>query len=236
MRPRPSSGLRRPSAAAAVPRTDWSVQWALSARARAMAPIKACSEETCGFCLSAMANGRDAAHRGQTRRVRDGRWDFLSCQAVSPSSLTNRRSSWAGVSALTGAERHGDRIGQTFRPFGHEPSSDKTEDAAPHAVQMHWYDRNVPTFTIRSKPRRNGGRLPVRVIWPSGEMQTMSPASSAWPASRKARRMTRGPPSDEIGITCRAFMKGLKSGCSHSVRRRRSGWDDPGWRSTETRR
>ena len=36
--------------------------------------------------------------------------------------------------------------------------------------------------------------IPVRVIWPSGKMQTSSPLSSALPASRKASRIILGPP------------------------------------------
>ena len=42
--------------------------------------------------------------------------------------------------------------------------------------------------------------MPVRVIWPSGKMQTSSPSSRARPASRKASRIIFGPPVLAIGI------------------------------------
>ena len=48
-------------------------------------------------------------------------------------------------------------------------------------------------LTMRSMPRWNGLVMPVRVIWPSGKMQTSSPLSRALPASRKASRIIRGP-------------------------------------------
>ena len=77
---------------------------ALSARARAMAPIKACSEETCGFCLSAMAN------RKGCRRIA---WTNAACKGTPGgfSQLPGRFAEFShqsaefmgGVSALTGA-------------------------------------------------------------------------------------------------------------------------------------
>ena len=35
------------------------------------------------------------------------------------------------------------------------------------------------SFMMRSKPRRNGSKWPMRVIWPSAKMQTTSPARMA---------------------------------------------------------
>ena len=58
----------------------------------------------------------------------------------------------------------------------------------------------VRPLTIRSSPRWNGRIIPVRVIWPSGKMQTSSPSSSARPASRNAWRIIFGPPVPAIGI------------------------------------
>ena len=49
-------------------------------------------------------------------------------------------------------------------------------------------------------------------------MQTISPSSSACPASRKARRITRAPPCDAIGMTSKAFMNGLKKRVGRIVR------------------
>ena len=68
-------------------------------------------------------------------------------------------------------------------------------------------------FTIRSKPRRNGSSVPVRVICPSGKMQTISPSSSACPALRSARRIMRVSPAEVIGMTFMAVINHLNSGC-----------------------
>ena len=58
----------------------------------------------------------------------------------------------------------------------------------------------VRPLTIRCKPRWNEAIIPVRVSWPSGKTQTISPSSSALPASRNACRIIRGPPLGEIAI------------------------------------
>ena len=44
------------------------------------------------------------------------------------------------------AERDGDRIRNTLRPFGDKPSADETEDAAPDAIQVDGYDRDIASF------------------------------------------------------------------------------------------
>ena len=70
-------------------------------------------------------------------------------------------------------------------------------------------------FMMRSMPRRNGSIWPMRVIWPSGKMQTTSPSFSASVAVRREWIISRGPWCDEIGITPMIFANGLTSGCSY---------------------
>ena len=70
----------------------------------------------------------------------------------------------------------------------------------------------VRPFTMRSKPRRKGSKVPVRVICPSGKMQTISPWSRAYPAQRSALRIMRGPPDEEMGIVPMIVMSRFNNG------------------------
>ena len=62
---------------------------------------------------------------------------------------------------------------------------------------------------MRSMPRRNGSNWPVRVIWPSAKMQTISPSRMASLAVRRERIMSRGRSSEEIGMAFIMRAKGF---------------------------
>ena len=67
-------------------------------------------------------------------------------------------------------------------------------------------------------PRRNGSVLPIRLISPSGNMQTTSPWSSASPALRSARSICRGPSDVLIGMAPVARRNGRSQRLSYHER------------------
>ena len=71
------------------------------------------------------------------------------------------------------------------------------------------------SFMMRSNPRRNGSRWPMRVIWPSAKMQTTSPFRSASLAVRRAWIISRGRNSEEMGMARRMRANGLIHGRSY---------------------
>jgi len=72
----------------------------------------------------------------------------------------------------------------------------------------------LTSFMMRSKPRRNGSRWPMRVICPSAKMQTTSPARMASLAVCNDLIISRGRCSEEMGMTPRMRANGLTWGNS----------------------
>ena len=64
-------------------------------------------------------------------------------------------------------------------------------------------------FMMRSRPRRKGSIWPVRVIWPSAKMQTISSWRRASLAVRSERIISRGRCSLEMGMAFIMLAKGL---------------------------
>ena len=64
-------------------------------------------------------------------------------------------------------------------------------------------------FMIRDIPLRNGSIWPVRVICPSAKMHTRSPSRMDWLAVCRDWIISRGRPSDEIGMIRSIFAHGF---------------------------
>ena len=113
-------------------------------------------------------------------------------------------------------QRRAERDGHRQRdPLGQPAGLHRAEDAGRGAVEVDGDDRHRPPLDDPLQPALERLKsVPVRVICPSGKMQTSSPSSSALPASRNAWRIIFGPPLPAIGIARIARRNGPRSGRS----------------------